>query len=122
VPTYASASGKVHLAYMDEDSVRAMFSDGLSKVTDTTIVSMEGLLKELNNVRKLGYAIDNEEFETEVISFSAPVLNFLGKVVAALSVSTPKIRVNNNRIENEIVPTIKKEANKLSEKYGYKLS
>lgn len=120
-PAYASASGKVHLANMDLDSVKNMYENNMQKYTENTINSIDALIRELENVKKKGYAVDKEEFEKDVISVAAPVYNFMGRVIGAMSTSIPVIRCSYERIEKEIAPVILEYTGELSKKYGYKL-
>ena len=57
------------------------------KKTERTISTKEQLYKELEEVRKKGYACDNREIEDHMICFAAPVFNFSGECVAAVSIS-----------------------------------
>ncbi len=120
-PAYASASGKVHLANMELEHIKAIYENKMQKFTENTINSMDALIKELESIKKMGYAVDNEEFEREVISVAAPVHNFMGQVIGALSTSIPSIRCDKDRIEKEIAPAILEYASDLSKKYGYKI-
>ena len=60
-----------------------------------------------------------EEYENDVHCVAAPVLDFMGKVIAGISVSGPKVRMSMERIENEIAPLLIEAAQILSGKFGY---
>lgn len=120
-PAYASASGKVHLANMDLESIKRMYENNMQKFTENTITTIDSLVTELEKIKKNGYAVDNEEFEKDVISVAAPIYNFIGHVIGAMSTSIPTIRCSTERIEKEIAPVIIEYAGDLSKKYGYKL-
>lgn len=120
-PAYASASGKVHLANMDMESIKNLYENKMQKFTENTITTIESLVKELEIIKKNGYAVDNEEFEKDVISIAAPIYNFIGQVIGAMSTSVPIIRCSTERIEKELAPVIIEYAGDLSKKYGYKL-
>ncbi|MGA1846068.1 IclR family transcriptional regulator [Deferribacter abyssi] len=119
-PAYATATGKAQLAYLKLDKIKEYYSDKLVKMTDNTIDNIDDLLDNLEDVRNKGYAIDNEEFEVGVKCVGAPVFNFMGKVIAGISISAPIERMDDERIKREIIPTIIEGAQKLSIKYGYK--
>jgi len=61
---------------------------GKARVTD-----IQSLLAELQRIRERGYAISDEELELGVVAASAPVVDFTGRVVAAINVSAPKPRI-----------------------------
>ena len=80
---------------------------------------LTALLKDISNVRECRYALDIEEYENDVHCVAAPVLDFMGKVIAGISVSGPKVRMSMERIENEIAPLLIEAAQILSGKFGY---
>ena len=120
LPMYASASGKVHLAFMEKEEVEEFFKEvKLEKFTENTITDKDLLLKELEEVRKKGYAIDNEEWEKEVRCLSVPIRDYSGDVVAALTLSAPSFRLSFNLLHGKIKESFLKASEELSEKLGY---
>ncbi|MGC8942055.1 MAG: IclR family transcriptional regulator [Sulfurihydrogenibium sp.] len=120
LPMYASASGKVHLAFMEKEDLEEFFKEvKLEKFTENTITDKNLLLKELEEVRKKGYAIDNEEWEKEVRCLSVPVRDYSGDVVAALTLSAPSFRLSFDLIHGKMKDKFKKASEELSEKLGY---
>lgn len=88
IPLYCTALGKVFLAYSSEEDIdRYLKEVELIPRTQNTIVSSDRLKEELLGIRKRGYALDNQENEEGIICVGAPIIDFSGKVVAALSVS-----------------------------------
>jgi DNA-binding IclR family transcriptional regulator len=63
-------------------------------------------MAELDRVRTLGYAIDDQENEIEGRCIGAPVLGFDTQVVAALSISAPVFRMDIARAKS-FVPKLK---------------
>jgi DNA-binding IclR family transcriptional regulator len=61
--------------------------------TSAVITDEADLLAEVRRIRARGYATSDEEFETGVVAVSAPVVDFSGRVVAAINVSAPKARI-----------------------------
>ena len=76
------------------------------------------LLKELERIRRRGYAIDNMEHEYGVRCIGAPIRNFKGDVFASISVSGPSQRLHDDRI-SEIALRIMESADVLSKQLGY---
>lgn len=89
VPYHASALGKVLLAY----GAIAIPLGRLEKLTTKTITSRPRLLIELENVRKKGYAILDDELENGLVAVAAPVRENDGRVVGAISISGPSPRL-----------------------------
>lgn len=57
------------------------------------VADLETLLAELKLIRERGYATSDEELEIGVVAASAPVVDFTGRVIAAINVSAPKVRI-----------------------------
>jgi len=98
--------------------IKKKMKKGLKKFTERTIVDREKLLKELDSVRKRGYAIDNMEHEDYVRCIGAPIFNHEGKVFASISVCGPSQRVNSESIP-EMVKLVVKAAQGISKKMRY---
>ncbi|UCG39054.1 MAG: IclR family transcriptional regulator, partial [bacterium] len=105
VPTYCSAIGKAQLAYESPESiVEILGKKDLKKFTPNTISDMEKILEHLALVKELGYAIDDEEWDEGVRCVGAPVFDYNRKVVGAISVSAPSVRMSMDRARKEFVP------------------
>ncbi len=120
LPMYASASGKIHLAEMDQDELEEFFKEvKLIPYTNKTITEKNLLIEHIRQVKQQGYAIDDEEWEEEVKCLSVPVRNHTGKVAAALTLSAPSYRVPKEKLITEVKDEFIKKASELSEKLGY---
>ena len=94
-PLYCTALGKVLLAYLPEGERKKILSRrGLPRLTEKTITDKKELEKELGKVREQGFALDREENEKDVSCIAAPIRNYQGKVIAAISISGPAYRVD----------------------------
>ena len=94
VPYHASALGKVLLAF----NAAQLPSGNLQSKTNRTITSKAQLTKELEKVRKVGYAILDNELEEGLVAVAAPVFNHNGSVVAAISISGPDARITKDQL------------------------
>jgi len=118
MPLYITANGKVLLAFSQQTFIDAYINDTvLARKTENTIVSIEDLLENLRQIRKVGFAIDNEESEIGLVCYAAPVRNMSGKVVASISMSGPAFRMANNKEAR--VEAVKKAADEISGVLGY---
>jgi IclR family KDG regulon transcriptional repressor len=96
VPIYCSALGKVIAAF---DNEKISFTNNYIKYTENTIISDEELNNNLLEIKKQGYAIDNEEYVKGLICIAVPILGSTGDAIAAISVSIPKIRFENSKTD-----------------------
>lgn len=93
-PAYATGSGKVMLAYLDENLVDKFYPDeALPPLTKNTITSKTQLMKELEKIRSVGFAIDNEESVDGVWAVAGCIHGRDGYSIAATSIVLPEIRV-----------------------------
>jgi DNA-binding IclR family transcriptional regulator len=94
-PLHLTSVGKLFLAGDDASQVRAYVTrTGLSGHTKNSITDLSRLELELNQVRQLGNAKDNEELELGVSCLAAGILDDTGKLVAGLSLSAPTDRIH----------------------------
>lgn len=100
VPLYATGVGKVLLAGMsDEDLSLYLSRVARSKYTSKTITDEDALRGNLTQIRRCGYAVDNEEREEGIRCVAAPVHHHDGSVAAVISVSGAAIRIPPERLE-----------------------
>lgn len=86
---HCTAMGKVLLAWLPGKEVdRILASAEFTKYTPNTVTTPDAIKETLVEVRDRGWATDDEESSKMVRCIAAPVHNSLGKVCAALSVTT----------------------------------
>ena len=96
---HATALGKVLLSGLsDQEATRLIRIKKLPRLTPNTLVTQQAVLSEIRNVRKQGYAIDNEENEPGGRCLGAPILGPGERVVAAMSISAPLFRMEMTRV------------------------
>lgn len=111
---HAAASGKVLLSELGRSEIEAFYrTKSLKAYGKNTITSMAQLMEELENVRKQGYAIDNEEYYEGVRCVAAPV-RASSKIVAAVSVTGSIFTMTMERINKEIIRQVKDTAGRVS--------
>jgi DNA-binding IclR family transcriptional regulator len=118
-PAFCTAVGKAMMAVMPEEQVEtAVQKHGLRPLTRKTIGSLGELKSELAKVRKLGYAVDDEENEEGVCCVGAVVRGISGEPTAAISVSGPSFRLPSYKIPI-VAKAVIGAANALSQELGY---
>ena len=119
-PAYCTGLGKVLLAYTPVELVRAHYGEkGLKRFSDRTITRLDELLEHLQEVRRQGYAFDLGEHEPEIRCIAAPVRDFSGKVVAAISVSGTAHRLNPVTMNSALINKVRETARAISARLGY---
>ena len=120
LPAYCTAAGKVQIAYMTDEELDAYLQPrDLKPFTEYTIVDRDALKKNLREIAEQGYAIDNEELDLGVRCVGAPIRDYTRRIVGAVSISGPSMRFNDERLEKELIPLVKKAGEEISSKLGY---
>ena len=90
VDLHCSSTGKVFLAFLHVHAIKELYQDRpLTRRTDSTITDIETLQTELNQIRKQGYAVDNEEYHDGIRCVAVPVRDGTDTVIAALGITAP---------------------------------
>jgi len=119
IPTYCTSLGKAMLSCLDDQEVKNIFRDQvLRPCTANTIKTLNQLLADLRMIRKRGYSIDNEEIEIGLRCVGAPIRDYTGAMVGAISVAAPSARLSAPKIHN-IGKLVVTTAEEISIKLGY---
>ncbi len=119
LPLHCTAAGKVQLAYISDADLRDALIEGLPRFTDRTIVDRQVLQQQLRTIAERGFSVEVGEHIPEVHSIAVPIRDYTRNVVGSLAVSGPAHRMNNDRIEKEIVPLMQKASQDLSSRLGF---
>jgi IclR family KDG regulon transcriptional repressor len=118
LPAHCSGVGKVMLAsHPWEEVSHILLSKGMPALTPNTITTPEAFKQELEQVRLQGYAYDLEEAVEELCCVAAPIHDHTGEVVAAMSLSVPAYRFQQNKERYRLA--IVGAAKQVSENLGY---
>jgi len=118
-PAYCTGLGKAMLAYEPPEAVEAFYqARGLRAYTPQTIATLEALSRELAEIRRQGYALDNAEHEPGVKCVAAPVWNHQQEVIGAISVAGPAERVERLIAEEGLIERVRIVAAEASELMG----
>lgn len=112
-PAVCTALGKCLLAYQNTEILDKLLSTKIEACTKNTITDPEKLLAEFSKIRKNGYAMEDEEFQKELFCIAAPIKGYKNAVVAAISISIPKYRLDTEKIP-EMIEDLVKTANNIS--------
>ncbi len=101
-PLHCTGIGKVLLSQIDDDELKNLLRGKLESLTKRTITSKVALRKELKEIRRRGYAIDDEEITRGLVCIAAPVYGPNGDMAGALSCTFPTWVRDERGIDNEI--------------------
>jgi DNA-binding IclR family transcriptional regulator len=87
---HSTAMGKALLAEMSDDAIRALLGERpLLRLTPRTKISLPQLLKDIEIVRRTGYATSDEENRPGFFSACAVVRDVSGAAIAVISGAVP---------------------------------
>jgi DNA-binding IclR family transcriptional regulator len=92
LPLHATSGGKVFLAWLPADERAGILPKDLPRYTDRTIVDRDQLNRELDAVRKSGYALCVKEYEEFSSGASAAVLSSRQYPIAVINIWGPAPR------------------------------
>jgi IclR family pca regulon transcriptional regulator len=107
LPAYSAATGRVLLAALPpkeaELRLKRMARHRLTPHTRTEVPVLMALLDE---VRRQGYAVSNEELELGVRSIAVPIRDAAGRTVASMSLVTATSRHSPDSIVQTLLPEL----------------
>ncbi|MCD6408195.1 IclR family transcriptional regulator [bacterium] len=113
---HASAPGKIILAFSEDKEILEKIP--LKKITDYTITDISELRREIEKIRKRGWAFDNQEARVGVRRIAAPIFDFKGNLAGIIGIAGPSFRIKKEKIKKfgELVKNI---AESISKELGY---
>jgi len=119
-PVHCTSLGKVMLANKEKADILSIIEKhGLQKRTERTITEINILEKELEDIRRQGYAINDGELMENLRCVAAPIYDRNGNVDYSISVASEAGRLQGKRLDyvcNELLKT----AESISYKMGYR--
>jgi len=117
-PLYCTGLGKAILAFLKDQEIDEFLRVvKLKKFTANTISEASSLKREIEKIRKRGYALDLEEHEEGIKCVGAPIFNCRNEVMGSLSVAAVTITLGGKSIE-EYSEDVVKAAKKISAALG----
>ena len=99
-PFHATSIGKAIAAFLPKEKRAALLKNyDYTAFTRKTIYGIDELQAQLDEVKKAGYALDNEEGHDGVVCVGAPIFNNEHYAFAALSISMPKVRAKKSILD-----------------------
>jgi len=111
--------GKALLACLTDTQVRALLQGSkLQPLTRKTITTTNQLLAQLAEIRRLGFAINDEETVIGLRSVAATIKGHQGSPIAAVNVAVPTAQCTVERLVSEVGPRVVAAAEAISAQLG----
>lgn len=119
-PLHDTAGGKAMLASLDNNEIQSIIdTHGLSAQTENTIVDEEELFDEIEKIREQGFATSNQEATMGYNAVGCTVKDENGETLGALSVSGPKHRLKDGRLNTDLPELVSKMTEELELKIEF---
>ncbi len=115
-PFFTNAAGKAIKSVSSLDLLERLYS---KKRGNKGLPDPQELRDELAEIRRKGVAVDVGGFGDGVVTVAVAIRDYAGKVVGALTMLVPSIRLVSERLEQEIIPSMLEGAELLSGQFGY---
>ncbi|CAB4818006.1 MAG: helix-turn-helix domain-containing protein [Actinobacteria bacterium] len=107
LPAYATSMGRILLAALSEKEIDEYLAKYIrKKLTSKTVIDAAELKQILKDVRKRGWAINNQELEEGVQSIAVAIRDKSGKIVSAANISAHATRVSIEDLETKFLPKL----------------
>ena len=121
LPAYCTSMGKVLLAYLGPPELEAALEGvRLEPKGPRTITSRQELLENLETVRRLGVAINDEELARGLRSIAAPVYGQTGAVVAAVNMAVHATAHTFEDVMDQLAPMLVEATSQISAHLGFR--
>ena len=116
LPGHCSAAGKVLLASLDKSMLQERIAEmgPLASRTDRSITEIDALEEELQKVRQNGWSEVEDELEEGMIAIAVPLFDASNRVIAALALSSHKMRRSLEELKQEFLPIVQNAAEQMS--------
>jgi DNA-binding IclR family transcriptional regulator len=118
LPMHSTALGKAILAFSAPERLEAVLAEHPEARTPSTITSAKALKVEMVSIRSQGFALDNEENEIGICCVSAPIIDYTGTAIAAISISGPRERMDRERCI-QLGPLLWETTQRVSRRQGF---
>jgi DNA-binding IclR family transcriptional regulator len=118
-PSHCTSLGRMLLSDTGIQNLDALIEGSVKKYSADTDYDIERIKQEVYKARERGYALDDEEFQPGLRCVAAPIKAFGGKVIAAISITSPTVRLDDKKYSQltclvvETAARISEEINKL---------
>ncbi|HYW58566.1 MAG TPA: IclR family transcriptional regulator [Polaromonas sp.] len=115
LPAYCTSMGRVLLAGLpDKDVIACLKASRPAALTRHTVTDLEALRQKIDQTRKQGWSLVNQELEEGLISMAAPIRDRSGRTVAALNISGQANRSGAKLMQETMLPPLLAAAQSIS--------
>jgi IclR family pca regulon transcriptional regulator len=115
LPAYCTSMGRVLLAGLDDDEVlRRVRASKPRALTRNTLTQPDAVLAKVQQARRQGWCVVNQELEEGLISMAAPITDRGGRTIAALNISGQANRTSARQMQDAMLEPLREAAQSVS--------
>jgi len=115
LPAYCTSMGRMLLAGLpDEEVAQRLRACRREPLTRHTVTDVEALVARVQQARKQGWCLVNQELEEGLVSIAAPISGRGGRTVAALNISGQANRTSPRLMQETMLPPLLEAARTIS--------
>ena len=119
LPAYCTSLGRMLLAGLPDDEVVSVLeASELEARTRHTHTEVDALLAKVQQARRQGWCMVNQELEEGLVSMAAPIVNRAGRTIAALNISGQVNRTAPRVMQETMLPALREAAAEVSRRLG----
>jgi DNA-binding IclR family transcriptional regulator len=119
MPAFCTAGGRAMLSALPEAEAAALIQGAdRTPLTPDTLSDPAAILGRLREARRLGYALIDGEVLPGEMALGAPVFDYAGTAVAAVSIVVPRSRAAADRVHRQLAPMVVETARSISRTLG----
>ena len=116
-PAYCTAEGLCLLSGLQEKELVEFFKLPRKNLTNKTVTDEEKIRQKLLQIKRRGYATEDEECDEGTRCIAAPIYNAEGRIIAAVGIAGPRVRIRKSQF-SKVAPTVIETAELISERMG----
>jgi IclR family pca regulon transcriptional regulator len=117
LPAYCTSLGRMLLAGLPDDQVLALLrASPIEARTRHSLTEPEALLAKVQQARRQGWCLVNQELEEGLVSMAAPVVDRTGATIAALNISGQVNRTSPKVMQETMLPALRDAAREVSQR------
>lgn len=119
LPAYCTSMGRMLLAGLEDDQALGLLrSSTLEPRTRHTLTDIDALLAKVQQARRQGWCLVNQELEEGLVSMAAPVVDRTGHTIAAINISGQANRTSPRQMQEAMLAPLREAAREISRRLG----
>jgi IclR family pca regulon transcriptional regulator len=115
LPAYCTSMGRMLLAGLSDDQALALLQAGpLEARTRHTLTDPEAVLAKVQQARRQGWSLVNQELEEGLVSMAAPIVDRAGRTIATINISGQANRTSARQMQDTMLAPLREAAQEIS--------